>query len=137
MSSSETFLKMGSREKDKDVLLRLFRFRGFFLHYVGGLRAFVALHPFKTDHIAFFQSFIPFPLNGRIVNKYIWPALLLYKPVALHIGKPLHLTAYCHFILPNLFDFMFQNEARLEHDHFFLRDLNFLARARIASHTTS
>jgi hypothetical protein len=67
--------------------------------YVARLRAFGALGDVEFDLISFFQGFIPAPLDGRMVDKYVLRTFHFDKPETLLITEPFDFS-FRHHNLP-------------------------------------
>ena len=68
------------------------RLSGGNFHYILGLRPFRAIDYLKFHFLALDQSFIPFPGNRAVMNKYILLARLLNKTISFRIIEPLDQT---------------------------------------------
>jgi hypothetical protein len=65
--------------------------------YVAGLGTFGAIGNFKFNFVTLFKGFEPFPLNGGVVNKYVFAAFNLDKSKTLSVVEPF--DSSCHWSL--------------------------------------
>jgi hypothetical protein len=66
------------------------------MHFVR-LRAFLSLHDFKFDVVAFLQAFVPFAIDRAVVDEDIRTIIAPDESEALRIIEPFHLASG-HFL---------------------------------------
>jgi hypothetical protein len=67
------------------------------------LRALLSFDYIELDLIAFFERFVPVPLNRRKVDEYVRPIFASDESVTLGVLKPLNNSfVLCHKLLPSL-----------------------------------
>jgi hypothetical protein len=62
--------------------------------YVAGLGTFGAVRNFKFNFVALFKGLEPFPLDRRVMDKYVLAALYFDEPKTLSVVEPLNSS--CH-----------------------------------------